>query len=56
MAKPNKVSNNMRLSLNLHVYPLEAIYQACYVFLDKAHVFLDSRAPDKVSVSLKIKD
>ncbi len=46
----------MKITLNLKVYPLEAIYQACYVFLDRAYIFLDSLSSKKVLVSLKGKE
>lgn len=34
------------------VYPLEAVYGACYLFLDKCFVFLTRPAPDVVRVKL----
>lgn len=49
-----KIQNNtLKFSLNLQNYPLEAIYGAAYVFIDKAYLFLDSRSAKKIEVSLK---
>ncbi len=41
-------------SLNPRVYPQEAIYTTCYVFLDKFYLFLDE-VNRKIKVSLKPK-
>lgn len=50
----SKTANNtIKFLINLQNYPLEAIYGASYVFLDRAYLFLDSRAPKKIKVSLK---
>jgi His-Xaa-Ser system protein HxsD len=38
------------------VYPIEVIYGAAYVFLDRAYVHLTGQGPGKVSVSLMGKD
>jgi len=45
--------NTLKFVFNLKNYPLESLYGAAYVFLDKAYIFLDSRAKDKIQVSLK---
>ena len=34
------------------LYPLDAIYGAAYVFIDRCHIFLDRAAPGQVRVSL----
>lgn len=44
--------NKAALSINSAVYPLEAIYGACYVFLDRAYIFLD-KAGDNILVAIK---
>jgi len=46
-------SNTIRFSLNLQSYPLEAVYGASYVFIDKAYLFLDSQSSRKIEISLK---
>jgi len=46
-------NKTIKFLLNLKNYPLEAVYGAAYVFLDKAYLFLDSRSTEKIEVSLK---
>ena len=41
--------------LNSAVYPLEAIYGASYIFIDKAYIFLDRRGKD-IEVVLRPKE
>ena len=48
-------NNNAKILLDLKVYPLEAIYGAAYVFVDRAYIFLDQPTKDTVEVSLKPK-
>jgi len=45
--------NIIRFSFNLKDYPLEAVYGAAYVFVDRAYIFLESGAASKIKVSLK---
>ena len=46
----------MNIKLNTKIYPLEAILNACFVFTDRAYVFLDSNSSGKeINVSLKPK-
>lgn len=50
----NKVkNNNIKLLIDVKVYPLEAIYGTSYVFIDRAYLFLDSCSSKKIEVSLK---
>ncbi len=52
-----KISKNQVVAtINPKVYPLEAIYGAAYVFLDRAYVFLDEDSKGQILVSLKGKD
>ncbi|MFH1671231.1 MAG: His-Xaa-Ser system protein HxsD, partial [Candidatus Portnoybacteria bacterium] len=52
----NKTKNNtIRFSFSLKDYPMEAVYGAAYVFVDKAYLFLESKSKDKVEVYLKAK-
>jgi len=46
----------MKIRLNTKIYPLEAIYGACYVFIDRAYVLLDSPDPGMIEVSFKLKN
>jgi len=48
-------NNGIKFSLNLETYPLEAIYGAAYVFIDKVYLFLDNPSPKKIEVLLKSK-
>jgi His-Xaa-Ser system protein HxsD len=48
-------NNGIKFSLNLEAYPLEAIYGAAYVFIDKAYLFLDNPSSKKIEVFLKSK-
>lgn len=44
----------MNIKLTTNVYPLEAILNACYVFIDRAYIFLDADAKGmNIKVNLK---
>lgn len=48
--------SKMKIELNLKVYPLEAILNACYLFIDRVYVFLDTNSKNtKIIVNLKAK-
>ena len=51
--KINKKENKVIVSINTKLYPIEAIYGAAYVFIDKAYVFLDGNPEKEVLVQLK---
>lgn len=51
-----KKANSIKIILNLDTYPLEVIYQASHIFLDRAYVFLDSQPSGKVLVQLNGKN
>lgn len=42
----------LRLTLNLKTYPLDTIYSAGYVFLDRAYIHLDMDGKERVEVRL----
>ena len=44
------------LSINPKLYPLETIYSAAYVFLDRAYIQLDGDPEKEVLVKLKLKE
>lgn len=46
----------MKISLDTKIYPLEAIYGASYVFIDRAYIFLDSAVKNKIIVFIKVKN
>lgn len=43
------------LRVDSQLYPLEAVYAAAYVFIDRCYVFLDRPAADRVRVTLSPK-
>lgn len=44
----------MNINLNSKIYPLEAILNTCYIFIDRAYIFLDSDSKrDQIKVSIK---
>jgi len=49
-------NNTIRFVFNLQNYPMDALYGAAYVFLDKAYLFLDNKSSKKIEVSLKGKE
>ncbi len=51
--KISQGENQIVFCLKTGVFPLEAIYGACYVFIDRAYVFLDGDPKKEIIVSLK---
>jgi len=52
----DKESNSVVISVNPKIFPLEVIYSAAYVFLDKAYVMMDGNPQENIAVQLKAKD
>lgn len=52
----NTEENYCTLKINPGIYPLEIIYCAAYVFIDKAYVILDGDPGKEIEVILKPKD
>lgn len=50
------MKKNLKVNVDLNIYPLEAIYGAAYVFVDKVYIFLDSLAEGKVEITFRSKD
>lgn len=47
----------MNINLNSKIYPLEAILNACYTFIDRAYIFLDTDSKgNQIKVSIKPKN
>lgn len=47
----------MEIKLNSNIYPVEAILNACYVFIDRAYIFLDADSKtENIKVSFKGKN
>lgn len=42
--------------IDLKIYPIDAVYGAAYVFLDKAYIFLEEGGSSKVRVNIKPKE
>lgn len=51
-----KNKEGIKIAINAKVYPLEAIYAAAYVFLDKAYIFLEGDPAKKIFVNIKSKE
>ena len=45
--------NKVIVDASLRIYPLDAIYGACYVFVDRCYVYIDQPEPKKVKIYLK---
>jgi His-Xaa-Ser system protein HxsD len=52
----DKESNSVVISVNPKIFPLEVIYSASYVFLDKAYVMMDGNPQENIAVQLKAKN
>ncbi len=53
---PEPESNRVRISLDRSLYPLDAVYGASYVFIDRCFVYLDAPGPDRIEVLLQGRD
>lgn len=51
-----QTKNKVVFDVALKLYPLEAIFGAAYVFLDRCYVYLDQHQPKKIQVHLKSKE
>jgi len=51
----NLENNEIIFALNSKIYPLDAVYNACYVFIDRMYIYLDSSKKNEIIVSLKTK-
>ena len=50
------MDTSIKINVNLSTYPIEAIYGASYVFIDRAYIFLDMKGKDNLEVSFKAKE
>lgn len=48
--------NQVVVKVNPKVYPLEAVYSAAYVFMDRAYIVLDGDPEKEILVRLKLKE
>jgi len=51
--RKNIKKDSVELKLETKIYPLEAIYSTCYVFIDRAYLFLDGNPKKEVRVIIK---
>jgi hypothetical protein len=54
-SKIDPAKKEIESSINTKIYPLAAIYQAAYFFLDKVYVFLDGEPKKEIKVLMKLK-
>lgn len=52
----DKGSNSVVVSVNPKIFPLEVIYSAAYVFLDRAYIMMDGNPQENILVQLKAKN
>ncbi len=49
-------SGRVSINLDAEVYPLQALYGAAYIFIDRCYVFIDRPADNQFRVTLSAKD
>jgi len=52
----NKEGEYLIVSINPKIYPLEVIYSAAYVFLDRAYLLIDGNPEEEIFVQMKPKN
>ena len=58
MGEPENTEDNrntITISVNSKLYPLEAVYSAAYVFMDRAYIVLDGDPEKEIIVKIKPK-
>ncbi len=53
--KVKKNKNQIKVTVDSKIYPLEVVYGAAYVFLDKAYLRLDGDPKKKIIITIKTK-
>lgn len=53
--KIRQKENSVTINVNSQIYPLDVIYSAAYVFLDRCYILLDGNPKKRISVTLKPK-
>ncbi len=53
--RTERADDSLLLDLPLKLYPLEAIYSACYVFVDRCWILLDQKKAGRVLVRIKVR-
>ena len=54
--KPSRVGNLVAVNVNPSIYPLDVIYSAAYVLMDRAYVLIDGDPYKRVTVELRPKN
>jgi len=49
-------TNQIEITVDPEIYPLEAVYGAAYVFIDRAYVFLDKTREGRIVIRFKSKE
>ncbi|MFA6988443.1 MAG: His-Xaa-Ser system protein HxsD [Candidatus Gastranaerophilaceae bacterium] len=49
----NNTNNCVNIKLKQSIYPLEAIYGASYVFINRAYIYIDTKDEGEIEISLK---
>jgi His-Xaa-Ser system protein HxsD len=52
----HKKENTVIISVNPKIYPLDIVFSAAYIFIDKAYVIIDGDTDNLLLVRLKAKD
>lgn len=55
LVSASTTERSVSMNLDAELYPLQAVYGASYVFLDRCYVFLDKPAPGQLRVTLTAK-
>ncbi len=49
-----EISGNMvKFEVDRKIYPMELIFGACFIFIDRCYVYIDRNGADKIKVTLK---
>jgi len=48
--------NQVLITVSSKIYPLEAVYGAAYVFLNRTYIFLDEKKKGEILITLKAKE
>ena len=56
LASVNTTARSVSINLDAELYPLQAIYGASYIFIDRCYVFIDRPADGQLRVTLSAKE
>jgi His-Xaa-Ser system protein HxsD len=54
--KLNQQEGSICVAINPKIYPLDVIYSAAYVFLDRAYILIDGSPEKEVIIELRLKE